>query len=804
MMSDERYVDFEAEDSIDIKAFLLKCLRYWYIFGAVLMVALCIAIVINRFSEPVYRVTSRLLIKDEENPLDPQNFIGASLYGNPYKLQNEIGMLQSKSLTRRTLKNLDFYVSSFEETRFKSIDLYKGAPFVIQMDTGFDQPLGVKFNLKFINDTLLIINALENQVVSHNFRTNSNTGIIDNFHFSDTVAFGELCGNQYCRFRIIPNFQMLHLIKEHRSYSFRINSLSQLVNQYRISDIEAEKNSSILSLSIRCGNIQAGTDYLNELGRVFLEKGLERDDRIATSTIKFIDDQLKGITDSLRFSEDNLQRFRSTRGVTNIDYQAQQTYEQMEELRNQEAQLIVKSKYYNYLRDYLIKNNQVNDLIAPSSMDINDPLLNNLIIELTRLYGERAEMSFNSIRDNPYLQSLEAKITETKKNLIENTDNIIKTSEISLKEIESRISGIESTIDELPASQREFLVIERKFKLNDAIYTYLLTKRSEVQISKASNVPSNEILDQASSDDFELVSPNTRMNFIIAFLLGLFIPAVFIYLKDYFKNKISDKHEIQSITSVPIIGHILHNTHKTGLVVNAVPSSTISESFRSLRTNFQFFTKPDEKNVILITSIIKGEGKSFTSVNLGSVFAQAGKKVVILDFDLRKARLGQYLEIQSDDGLSRYLSNHVNLEKIIFQSGIENLDVIPSGPIPPNPLELISSDKTSALFEELKRRYDVLLIDSPPIALVSDALLLLRFANIRLIVVRQNYTPRLLFESVLHDLEKRGINALNIVLNDDRGPMNGYYGYYGYGVYGYGNEDEKRSLRQKISAIFGR
>jgi capsular exopolysaccharide synthesis family protein len=235
------------------------------------------------------------------------------------------------------------------------------------------------------------------------------------------------------------------------------------------------------------------------------------------------------------------------------------------------------------------------------------------------------------------------------------------------------------------------------------------------------------------------------------------------------------------------------------LVVNEYPTSLIAESFRSLRTNFQFFATEETKNVVLITSIIKGEGKSFTSVNLGSVFAQNQKKVVILDFDLRKAKIRQYLGIDADDGLSRYLSNLSRLEDIIYPSGIANLDVIPSGPIPPNPSELISSDRTAALLQELKQRYDMVLIDSPPIALVSDALLLLKHSTIRLIVVRQNYTPRNLFASIMADLKNRDISSLNIVINDQKTGQGGYgyrYGYH-YG-YGYGQEPDHQSFFRRI------
>lgn len=802
-MAEERFVDFEQEDAVDIKSFLIKCFRQWYLFAGFLIMALLLATLVNQFSVPEYRVTANLLIRDEENPLDPQKFIGTSLYGNPYQLQNEIGMLQSKSLTRRALGELDFYVSYYQKARFTITELYNQTPFLVAFDTTFLQPLNVVFDVVFTPDTQMIVTASAAEAIGYHYMQQASSVVINGFEFADTLAFGDLTGNQYCRFRIIPNFGMLHLIGSDQRYSFRFNSMSQLISAFRVSEVEATKNSSILSISLRCGNVQKGVDYLNKLNEVFLKKGIERNDKIALSTIRFIDEQLKGITDSLRYSEDRLQHFRSTRGATNIDFQAQQTYQQMEELQDQQAELMVKSKYYSYLRDYLMKNNQVEDLIAPSSMDISDPLLNNLIIELTRLYTERTEMSFNTIKNNPYLTSLEMKISDIKANLLENIDNIIKASDISLKELSSRITDIESTISALPGSQRELLVIERKFKLNDAIYTYLLTKRSEVQISKASNIPSNEVLDGASADDYVKVSPNVRMNYILAMLIGLFLPALLVYFRDYFRDKITDRKEIQQVTGVDIIGNILHNPYKTTLVVHGEPNSMIAESFRTLRTNFQFFPDSGGKYVVLITSVINGEGKSFTAVNLGSVFAKGGHKTVIIDFDLRKAKIRKYLDIDTSEGLSRYLSGRVSLDEIVFPTEVELLDVIPSGPIPPNPLELISSDHTTRLFDELKQRYHVVIVDSPPIALVSDSLLLLRHASVKLIVARQQYTPRSLFVSVMEDLEKRKAGPFHVVLNDNKSGLNGYGYGYNYG-YGYGHAPAKRGLIQRISGLFSR
>jgi len=776
----EQVTGVEQEESIDIKAFAIRCLQRWHWFAICMLVSFLSVAVINRLAVPVYEVGTNLLIRDEENPLDPQNFIGTSLYGNPYQLQNEIGILKSKTLTAKTLQGLDFYITYFRNETFGRTSLYKSSPFTIRYDTLYDQPLDVIFNLEYLSDTLMVIRAESDQTILYNYGRMSPSGSVSGFFFHDTLSYGERTGNRYCRFHVEPNFNTLAQAEQFRRYSFRFNSLSSLIANYRVTEINAEKNSSILQIALKCANVQQGVAYLNKLSEVFLDKGIERDDKIAAATLAFIDDQLKGITDSLRYSEDRLQKFRSSRGVTNIDFQAQQTYQQMEELHNQKAEMLVKAKYYRYLKEYLMKNNRADDLIAPSSMDINDPLLNNLIIEMTRLYAERTEMSFNTIKGNPYLSSVEAKIADIKAKLTENIDNIIQSSEISLHEIDNRIRSIEDQINQLPGSQRELLVIERKFKLNDAIYTFLLTKRSEVQISKASNIPSNEVLDEASADDFAIVSPNPRMNYIVALLLGLFIPALLVYLRDLFRNKVADRKEIQGMTRLPVMGQISHHHGKSVLVVDEHPASHVAESFRTLRTNFQFYPGQPGNKIVLVTSAIKGEGKSFTAVNLATVFAQNQNRVLLIDFDLRKSKIRKYLELETNDGLSLYLSNNSSLDRIIFKTHIPNLHVIPSGPVPPNPTELIASGRTAILFDELKGQYDLIVLDTPPVALVSDAILLFSHAAIKLLVVRIDFTPRTLIASVISDLEHRNFTNLSLVINDLSDSGFGYKYTYGY------------------------
>ncbi|MFO7658225.1 MAG: polysaccharide biosynthesis tyrosine autokinase [Bacteroidales bacterium] len=803
---EDKYPYLEEEESIDIRAFIIRNLRYWYLYVFFLVIAFFIAILVNKFSTPIYRVSAWVLIRDEENPLDMQSYVGASLYGNPYKLQNEIGILKSKELTQRALQQLDFEISYFREEKFISKEIYKNSPFIVEPDSLFEQPVGVRFSVILLNDSMISVFADAEDVVLHDYMRKTNTRILNHFEFSDTVIFGEITGNNYCRFRVLPNFNLLKEGIEHQKYSFQFNSLGQLIAKYRNFDIESSKNSSILVMSLKSSNAEKSVAFLNNLTEIYLIKGIERDNRIAENTINFIDSQLKDITDSLRTSEDRLQHFKSSKQLMNLDYQAKQVFEKFEDLQTRKADLIVKSKYYQYLKDYLVQNNDINDLIAPSSLDINDPLLNSLIMELSREYAERSEYAFNSIKDNPAIISLEAKINDIKAKLLENIENIINTSNISLSEIDTRISESEGRMSKLPKEQRELLGYERKFNLNDALYTFLLTKRSEMQISKASNLPSNELLDKAAVEDSVAVHPNKKLNYILALLLGIFFPAVLLYIKDLFRDKIADKSDIEKITKLPVIGQIIHNKHRVNNVVHEFPKSLVAESFRSLRTNFQFLGSTDE-NVVLITSIVTGEGKSYVAINLAAVFSQAGKKVILLDFDLRKSKLAKYLNIENAEGLSTFLSGRSKPEDLVMPSGIENLDVVLAGPVPPNPTELLASQRTIELIASLKKKYDYVIIDSPPIGMVSDALLLIRNTNVNIFVIRQGFTPKPLLSSIIHDLEKRNLNNLNLVVNDVKISSNSFgygygYGYaYGYG-YGYGHSDAKKPFRQKIAALF--
>ncbi|MCK4637935.1 MAG: hypothetical protein KAT33_00805, partial [Bacteroidales bacterium] len=333
---------------------------------------------------------------------------------------------------------------------------------------------------------------------------------------------------------------------------FNFNDIESLTRQYRGFDIEPiNREASILDISLKGSNIKKSVNFLNKLTMNYLEQGLEKKNQIAINTINFIDSELGGIVKSLQVVEQTLQDYRTEKIVMNLDFQSQEVYKEMKELQNKKATMEVHSMYYRSLRDYLQSKQDVNALVVPSSVGIDSPLLTELISGLTELYNTRIELLYTSTEKNPSVLSLERQIQSIKKAILENISNIINSSTLAIDEIDIRISKLSDKINYLPKTQRDLISIQRAFDLNDAIYTYLLERRSEAQITKASNVTDNEIIDKARTSGHEPVYPKNSLNYTIAIILGLVLPAIYILGKDYFNDKIIERKDIENITNLP-------------------------------------------------------------------------------------------------------------------------------------------------------------------------------------------------------------------------------------------------------------
>ena len=420
-------------------------------------------------------------------------------------------------------------------------------------------------------------------------------------------------------------------------------------------------------------------------------------------------------------------------------------------------------------------------------MGIDDPLLNSHILELTKLYSQLDIISVNSKQGHPLVKSIKKQIKSTKEKLIENIENIISTSELTLEDINSRIVELESVIGDLPQNERILLNIQRKFNLNENIYNYLLEKRAEASITKASNISDHKVIDMPRLESNLPIKPNTTLIYVISIMLGFFLPSIIISIYYLFNNKIIDKKDIDEITSVPLIGKIMHNDSGYNLVNINSPKSAIAESFRSIRTNIQYLASDKIEKVICITSSIGGEGKTFVAMNLASIFSITRGKTILIGADMRKPKIFNDFNLSNDVGLSSYLSNQNTKDEVIQKTEFENLDIILSGPIPPNPSELLSLEKMKDFIEELKKTYKHINIDTPPNGLVTDGLVLMKYSDINIYVVRQNFTTKEMLNNFNETIIKNNVLNMNLIVNDISNDKTSHGYGYGYGnTYGYG------------------
>ncbi len=493
------------------------------------------------------------------------------------------------------------------------------------------------------------------------------------------------------------------------------------------------------------------------------------------------------ITDSLLGVENQLQQFRSLNKIMDLSEEGQLAFEQLKRIEEEKGNAILQEKYVNYLFNYVKKPGQdFKDFVVPSVIGISDPMLNTLLNNLLELTYQKNAMSFTAIerKDNLAVAELNQKLELAKSSLLQNLASLKETNNILQKDISLRAEKAESILGALPQKERDYVKIKRLFALNENLYIFLSQKRAEVGIAKAANIPDNIIIDKARPR-VGPVAPRKMMNYLIAGGLGLLIPIISIVLVALLDTRINTKPDLQNTTKIPFLGTVGHSKRNTNLVVQQFPKSEVAESFRSLRANLQYLKPNTDKLIVLITSSVAGEGKTFCAINLAGILALSDKKTLLMGIDLRKPKLQDVFAEGTNAGLTNFLVGKATKEQIITKTQFDNLDVIFSGPIPPNPSELLLQVPFTNLIESLKTEYDYIIFDTPPLGLVADAIGLMDYADVTLYVIRQGFT-RSAFLDNINDLHTNGkVKNISVVLNDFQ--LKNAYGYrYGYG-YGYGS-----------------
>ncbi|HIA37522.1 MAG TPA: polysaccharide biosynthesis tyrosine autokinase, partial [Flavobacteriales bacterium] len=730
--------------------FGIKALRYWYLLIIGALFGVGIAFYQVRYSVPVYKVDARIMVKDEYTSWGQEFFLpGMELVSTRNRLVNEIGSIRSFPLMRKVIDELpEFKVFYYGIGNIKVTEMYRNSPFKVSFDTIINSRIYNKtYYLKILSDDNYAVGTKNNgdyDWKEQPFRKPINLkGNILNISLNGpfTTPF------------------------DANLYSFVINNPDQLAINYQGGlGISLEKEeSSILTVSRTGNSIYKEIDFINKFLDVYIGYGLEKNNQIASNVVSFVEEQIDNILDTLILAENKLERFKSRSNKERISLAGEELVPEITKLEKEKIDIEFNIVYYEQLISYIQENDDASGIIVPNFIDRNSVLFS-LLVELINQYSVKLDVQNDLTATNEKWILLNKKIEVSKQILVENIRSALMKTKSDLKRVQEGISFIESKMKSVPNAEREFINIQRDYKLNNDLYTYLLTKKAEASIAKGSNVPNAQVLDWATPYRISFVGPIKSKIYGSNILFGLAISSLIVFLLIYFNDRIINKIDLENATNLPTLAVIGHNDQDNDLVVANTPKSMISESFRGLRTNIKYLVEGKERFCVLVTSSIGSEGKTFCCMNLAHAFSLLGKKTIIVGGDLRKPMIYKDFGLKNDCGLSNYLINKTGIQEIIQTTDFENIDIISAGPIPPNPSELLGNKAMEGLLAELKDMYDIVVIDTPPFGMVSDALNLIKYSDVILYVVRQNVTKRNHLNMINEHFEKGEIKNLGIVI----------------------------------------
>lgn len=727
----------EQEKPIDIKYYIIKYSRYWPLYSLFIFLGLLGVFLFHRYTVEKYEVKGSVMIKANASPevrvLDRSN-----IFTSAENLGNDILLFTSENLAEEALKKVHFDVSYYASTNIKEIELYTASPVKINVDWNHPQIEGQRLRLEILSAEEFTISGVENNFLDF-FVLPGGSGEIDTDLFQKIFRFGETVETGNSRFVV----ELLNPGKIGDDLVFVLHHPSMLIDRYSkaISVNPLYNFGSVLEVRLETTVVEKGRDYVNSLMDAFIEYDLREKNRISENTLKFIDEQLFVVEDSLNSVESRMQHFKVSNKLLDVNAEFGGVLNNIQTLETNIQAIDFELAYYRSLKDYLEqKGNNYEEIVAPSLIGISDALLNGLIQQLVDLSLERRKL-LSIVNDNhPDVLVLDQQVQRVRDNVFENIENLIKNTEGRKQENYEKLRTFDQEFSNLPEAESNYSNIFREFKLRENLYTYLLEKRAEAGIAKASNISDNSVVDYAKKG--RLIFPKKSQNYAYAVGLGFFIPFGFLLLYHYLNNKIMDQIQLKSILKIPLLGTVGYSDKNTNLLVANHPRALASESFRSIRSALFYIASEKKCKNILVTSSIAGEGKTFISINIASAMALSGKKTCILGMDLRKPKLAEYMGVSNKNGLSSYLVDKCGEEDMLLTTEFENLFVVPSGPVPPNPAELLLKDKMKSFMEKLEREFDIIIMDSPPIGLVSETMDLLRFSDVNLYIVRQDFTHK--------------------------------------------------------------
>jgi capsular exopolysaccharide synthesis family protein len=773
------------------KELLFKYLAYLPLFIVSVVVCTAAGIMYSRYTKPLYKASAKVLVKGEDNNRrigGSSDLIDNALTAKRINLDNEIELIRSRSIMEPVVYKNGYNINYYHKGNILDLNVYKSAP--------------VQFTPVFIPDS-----SKSFQIYVDHLTGRGGTVRLSEKAKGIPFAWEQSLNLGGWRFMLRQRG-----IGSDGSSRFKIiwtpidAAAAGIVGGIAVSMINAK--ATIMQLSITTDNVVMGQDILSSLIDEYNLQSVDEKNKVSQNTIAFINERLGLVTSELTGVESNLANYRGKNQIYDVGKQSELYFGNVNQYRTSIQQLTVQDKVARMIYDYVSQPNN-NNRPVPSNLGVEDATL-------TALIGRYNDLQLKKERETPLvtgnslaLEDISRQIEDIRLSILENLRNISKNLNFQVADLKIKSGESQAYLSSLPQKERTLQEINRQRGVQEGLYLYLLQKREEAAISSASTVSNYKMIDRPAGSGMP-VEPNVSNIRLYSAIFGFVLAFAIIFLRDMMNDKVSLRTDITKVTEAPIVGEVAHFKDKERqLVITNKDRGVIAEQFRILRANLQFITRNRQSSVMMVTSTVPGEGKTFCSMNLAAVYAVTGKKTVILELDLRKPKISKSLNLKAASGLTSYIMGMATVEEIIVPiASTENLYLIPAGLIPPNPSEMLLDKKMDDLFVYLRQQFEYIIIDTAPVGLVSDAKILSRLTDATVYIVRQRFTVKKQLAFIDDLYTKETLPNMALLVNDVKiGGANSYYGYgygYGYGYsynygynYSYGDE-QKMTIWKKI------
>ena len=791
----------QKEEDFNLYRVIFKYLIYWPWFVASVLVCVVAVFIYLRYQTPVYNVSASVLIKEDDPRTRAMQANNGALgvlqsmgnFSMTSSFDNEVEILKSRTLIQKVVTRLGLYISTVEDRSFGyDLPLYKNAPVQVYLTPEeAEKNGGAKLKMIYTPEGKLSVKA--EYMLNQEKQTEEKT-------FNTLPA---VLPTPVGVFSFTKNDSVSAPVKELKLTTY-ISSPVTVAKGYAgsLSVSPTSKTTTIAKVSMQNSHKQRAVDFINTLVAFYNQDANDEKNEVAQKTADFIEDRIAIINRELGTTESQLADFKQKSGLTDLASDAQLALQENSKYEQLRIENQTQIRLVEFLRDYI--NNPANaDEVIPANVGLKDQNLSTVIDQYNTMIIERKRLLRTSSENNPAVINMKTGIEAMRHSVQTTVASVLEGLHITKGNLDRQASKFENRISNAPKQEKEFLTISRQQEIKAQLYIMLLQKREENAITLAATATNGRIIEQALPDNAP-VAPKKKMFLLAALVLGLGIPVGIIFLIDLLKYKIENAEDVQKLTSVPLIAELPHcqKPAQGAIVVRENHNDIMEETFRGLRTNLMFMMESGEK-VIMVSSTQPGEGKSFVAGNLAVSLALLGKKTLIIGMDIRKPGLNKVFNLSHrEKGLTNYLSEpeHTDLFALVQPSGIHtNLDILPGGAVPPNPTELVARPVLDHAIAQLKERYDYIILDTAPIGIVADSVIVSRVADLCLYVCRAEVTPKVAYQYINELKNDRKFGKLATVLNDiDMTKRKNTYGYgygkkYGYGYgYGYGFQKNEK------------